>query len=68
MLALIVLSVIFVAMLAVFVWFYLYSRTPAWAESETRKALLSTMVLIGPLFGMHYRREPPEPPDRKSVV
>jgi hypothetical protein len=58
----IVLSAVIVAMLIVFGWFYLYSRTPAWGESETRKALLNMMIVVGPIFGMHYRREPPEPP------
>jgi hypothetical protein len=56
----VVLSAIVVVMIVVFAWFYFYSRTPAWGQSETRKALLNTMVVIGPIFGNHYRREPPE--------
>jgi hypothetical protein len=57
----IVLSAVVVVMLVVFLWFYLYSRTPAWGQSETRKAMLNMMIAVGPLFGMHYRRDPPEP-------
>jgi hypothetical protein len=57
----IVLSAVVVVMLVVFIWFYLYSRTPAWGQSETRKAMLNMMIAVGPLFGMHYRRDPPEP-------
>jgi hypothetical protein len=58
----IVLSAVLVAMIVVFAWFYFYSRTLAWGQSETRKAFLNMMVVIGPIFGSHYRREPPEPP------
>jgi hypothetical protein len=58
----IVLSAIIVVMIAVFTWFYFYSRTLAWGQSDTRKALLNMMVVVGPIFGNHYRREPPEPP------
>jgi len=57
----IVLSAIVVVMLAVFLWFYLYSRTPAWGQSDTRKAMLNMMIVVGPIFGMHYKKEPPEP-------
>jgi len=58
----IVLSAVLVAMLVLFGWFYFYSRTIAWGQSDTRKALLNVMVMIGPIFGSHYRREPPEIP------
>jgi hypothetical protein len=58
----IVLSGVIVVMIAVFGWFYFYSRTPAWGQSDTRKALLNMMVVVGPIFGNHYRREPPEIP------
>jgi hypothetical protein len=58
----IILSAVVLVMIAVFTWFYFYSRTIAWGQSETRKALLNMMVVVGPLFGMHYRRDPPEPP------
>jgi hypothetical protein len=58
----IVLSAVIVVMIAIFAWFYFYSRTPAWGGSETRKALLNMMVVVGPIFGQHYRREPPETP------
>ncbi|MGA7987534.1 MAG: hypothetical protein WCB51_03950 [Candidatus Dormiibacterota bacterium] len=57
----IVLSVVIVAMLVGFLWFYMYSRTLAWGESDTRKALLNMMIVVGPIFGMHYKKEPPEP-------
>ena len=62
MIAVVVLSAVVVVMIAVFGWFYFYSRTPEWGQSETRKALLNMMVVIGPIFGNHYRREPPEIP------
>jgi hypothetical protein len=58
----IVVSAVVVVMIAVFAWFYMYSRTTAWGQSDTRKALLNMMVVIGPIFGNHYRREPPEIP------
>ena len=57
----IVLSAVVLAMLVAFLWFYLYSRTLAWGQSDTRKALLNMMIVVGPIFGMHYRKEPPEP-------
>jgi hypothetical protein len=57
----IVLSAVVVAMLVAFLWFYMYSRTLAWGESDTRKALLNMMIVVGPIFGMHYKKEPPEP-------
>jgi hypothetical protein len=58
----IVVSAVLVVMVAVFAWFYFYSRTTAWGQSDTRKALLNMMIVVGPIFGNHYRREPPEPP------
>jgi hypothetical protein len=58
----IVISAVLVVMIAVFVWFYIYSRTPAWGQSDTRKALLNMMIVVGPIFGNHYRRGPPEIP------
>jgi hypothetical protein len=57
----IVLSAVVVAMVIGFAWFYLYSRTLAWGQSDTRKALLNMMIVVGPIFGMHYRKDPPEP-------
>jgi hypothetical protein len=60
--ALIVLIVVFALMLIAFLWFYFYSRTLAWGESETRRAFLRMMVVIGPIFGMRYREPRPEPP------
>ena len=35
---------------------------PRVGDFETREALLNLMVVVGPIFGSHYRREPPEPP------
>jgi hypothetical protein len=60
--AVLVLSAVIVVMIAIFVWFYFYSRTLAWGQSDTRKALLNVMIVVGPIFGSHYRREPPEVP------
>ena len=63
MIGVIVLSAVVVVMIVVFAWFYFYSRTLAWGQSDTRKALLNMMVVVGPIFGNHYRREPPEIPE-----
>ena len=62
MTGILVLSAVIVVMIVIFAWFYFYSRTPAWGQSDTRKALLNMMVVVGPIFGQHYRREPPEIP------
>ena len=62
MIGVLVLTAVIVVMILVFGWFYFYSRTPAWGQSDTRKALLNMMVVVGPIFGQHYRREPPEVP------
>ena len=62
MIGILVLSAVIVVMIVIFAWFYFYSRTPAWGQSDTRKALLNMMVVVGPIFGQHYRREPPEIP------
>ena len=61
MTGIIVLSAVLVVLLVAFLWFYMYSRTLAWGESDTRKALLNMMIVVGPIFGMHYRKDPPEP-------
>jgi hypothetical protein len=58
----IILALVLVAMLIAFLWFYGYSRTPEWGDSETRKAVLRMLIVIGPIFGMHYRKPRPEPP------
>ncbi|MFN2581667.1 MAG: hypothetical protein ABR498_02875 [Candidatus Dormibacteria bacterium] len=62
MVVLIVLASVLAVMLIAFLWFYYYSRTPAWGESETRHAMLRMLVVIGPIFGMHYRKPKPEIP------
>jgi len=36
--------------------------TLAWGDSETRKAMLNLLIVVGPIFGMHYREPRPEPP------
>ena len=62
MAVIIVLSVVLAVMLGAFLWFYFYSRTLAWGESETRKAMLRMLIVVGPIFGMHYERAEPERP------
>jgi hypothetical protein len=62
LIGILVLSAVIVVMIVIFAWFYFYSRTPAWGQSDTRKALLDMIVVVGPIFGQHYRREPPEIP------
>jgi hypothetical protein len=59
---LIVLASLLGVMVIAFGWFYWYSRTPAWGDSATRKAILNMLVMVGPMFGMHYRAPRPEPP------
>jgi len=59
--ALIIVIAVFVILLVGFLWFYFYSRTLAWGESETRKAVLRVLIVVGPIFGMHYREPRPEP-------
>jgi hypothetical protein len=58
----VVFACIFAVLLAAFLWFYFYSRTVAWGESETRRAVLRMLVVIGPIFGMRYQAPRPEPP------
>lgn len=62
MLALVVMALVLALLVAAFLWFYFYSRTLAWGESETRRAMLRMMVVIGPIFGMRYKEPRPEPP------
>lgn len=62
MVAIIVLSAVFAMLVIAFVWFFFYSRTLAWGESETRRAFLRAMVVIGPMFGVRYKEPRPEPP------
>jgi len=60
--AVIVMACILGVLLVAFLWFYFYSRTISWGESETRKAMLRMLVVVGPIFGMHYKPPRPEPP------
>jgi hypothetical protein len=57
-----VLYALLAALVGGFVAFYLYSRTPAWRSSETRMATMRLMVIIGPMFGMHFKKPPPDRP------
>ena len=62
MLGLIILGSALGILLIAFIWFYFYSRTLAWGESETRQAMLRMLVVVGPIFGMHYHKPRAEPP------
>ncbi|MBV9100777.1 MAG: hypothetical protein JOZ46_05660 [Candidatus Dormibacteraeota bacterium] len=62
MVAVIVMAAVLAVMVALFLWFYFYSRTLAWGDSETRNAVLRVLMVVGPIFGMHYRPPRPEPP------
>lgn len=62
MVAIVVLSAVFAILVIAFGWFFLYSRTLAWGESETRRAFLRVMIVIGPMFGVRYKEPRPEPP------
>ena len=71
----IVLAIVLAVLVIAFTWFYFYSRTLAWGESDTRKAVLRMLIVVGPIFGMHYKEPRPEPPtistpagDAKPVV
>jgi hypothetical protein len=57
-----VLTGILVLLVVAFVWFFLYSRTPAWGDSEVRRSVLRLLVIVGPMLGMHYQPPRPEPP------
>lgn len=61
-LGIVVLFAIVAILLAGFVMFFLYSRTPAWRSSETRMAMMRLLVVIGPMFGMRFDVPPPERP------
>jgi len=58
----IVLTALLVLMVAGFIAFYRYSRTPEWGDSEFRKSVLRMLVLIGPMFGMRYEEPHHERP------
>jgi len=62
MTAVVILSVVLALLVAGFVAFFLYSRTLAWGESEVRKSALRTLMIVGPIFGMHYKAPRPVPP------
>lgn len=62
MVAIVVLSAVLAILVIAFVWFFFYSRTLAWGQSETRQAFLRVMVGIGPMFGVRYKEPRPEPP------
>ena len=50
------------ALLAGFTLFFLYSRTPAWRQSDTKMALMQVLIVVGPMFGMRFDRPPPDRP------
>jgi hypothetical protein len=60
--ATIILVAILAAMVAAFIAFYRYSRTPEWGDSDIRKAALELLVSIGPFWGMHFKAPRPELP------
>ena len=60
--ATVVMGTVLVILVAGFVVFYRYSRTEAWWESGTRKALLHGMIALAPFLGMRYRNPHHEPP------
>ena len=62
MVAVIVLSCVLAVLLLVFLWFYRYSRTLAWGQSEARRTVLRMMFVIGLIFGVRYKEPRPEPP------
>ena len=62
MVAILVLSAVLAILVIAFLWFYFYSRTLTWGQSETRQAFLRVMVVIGPMFGVRYKEPRPEPP------
>jgi hypothetical protein len=57
-----VLLLVLAAMVAGFVAFYAYSRTPAWRTSETRMATMRLLVILGPMFGARFENPPPDRP------
>lgn len=62
MLAVVVMAAVLAALVAVFIAFYVHSRTPEWGDSEVRKSVLRMLVVIGPLWGMRYHEPRPELP------
>lgn len=68
MVPLVVMALVLGLLVAAFLWFYFYSRTLAWGESETRRAVLRVMIVIGPIFGARYREPRPEYPTIATPV
>jgi hypothetical protein len=62
MVAVIVLAALLAILVCAFVAFYFHSRTPEWGDSELRRSVLRMLVVIGPLWGMHYQEPRPELP------
>jgi hypothetical protein len=60
--ATLILAGVLLVLVAVFLVFFLYSRTPEWGESEMRKSVLRMLVIVGPMLGMHYKPPRPTPP------
>jgi hypothetical protein len=57
-----VMVAVLAALLAGFTLFFLYSRTPAWRQSDTKMALMQVLIVVGPMFGMRFDRPPPDRP------
>jgi hypothetical protein len=58
----IVLATILGLLVAGFLAFYVYSRTPEWGESDLRRSVLHMLVVIGPMLGMRYHEPHHEVP------
>ena len=67
MAAVIAMAAVLILLVTAFLVFYRHSRTPEWGDSETRKSFLSLMVVLGPIFGMHYREPRADLPAVTSV-
>jgi hypothetical protein len=57
-----VMLAVLAALLGGFVLFFLYSRTPAWRQGDTRMALMQVLIVVGPMFGMRFDKPPPDRP------
>jgi hypothetical protein len=56
-----VMGTILLLLLAIFVAFFFYSRTPAWRTSELRMATMRFLFIVGPFFGVHVDMPEPTP-------
>jgi hypothetical protein len=65
--AVIAMAAVLILLVTAFLVFYRHSRTPEWGDSDARKSFLSLMVVLGPIFGMHYREPRADLPAVTSV-